>query len=165
MAEKDTVYETKIKHSGIFNFRDLYGLLYDLLTDMGYFVVEEQYSEKVKAEGKEIEIKWKASRKITDYFKFEIKVGWRILRLVDVEINKGGKKVKANKGDLEIKFAGVLIRDYESKFEVTPFHKFLRAVYEKYIIPNRIEQMEDKIIDDVIGLVNQTKSYLTLEVS
>jgi len=165
MSEKDLIYETKIKHEGVFSFKDLYNFLYDFLADAGYFVIEEGYTEKIKAEGKDLEIKWKCTKKVTDYFRFEIKVSFRILRLVDIEISKDGKKIKTNKGEVEIKFSGSLERDYESKFEVTPVHKFLRAVYDKYIIKNKIEQMEDKLIGDVLNAANQTKAYLVLEVA
>lgn len=165
MAEKDTIYETKLKHAGIFNFKELYGLIYDWLTDAGYFVAEQQYSEKITATGKEIEIKWECKKKVTDYFRFQIKLGFRLLGLIDIELNKQGKKIKTNKGQIEIKFTAILERDYESKFEITPFHKFLRSVYEKYIIPNRIGQMEDKLVEETIEIVNQTKAYLSLEVS
>jgi hypothetical protein len=163
MAELDTIYETKIKYTGLFSFNDLYNLLYDFLTDYNYFVTEEGYTEKVRAEGKEIEVKWLCLKKVTDYFRYRIKITMRLFRLLEVEITKEGKKVKMNKGDLEIKFTAILERDYENKFEISPFHKFLRAVYEKYIIKNRIEQMEDKLVEETLTFVNNTKAYLELE--
>ncbi len=162
--ESDIIYETKIKYTGVFNLNDLYNLLYDFLSDGGYFVMEEGYSEKIKAEGKEIEIKWTCLKKVTDYFRFRLKITWRLFRVVDVEIMKNGKKIKMNKGDLEIKFTSVLDRDYEHKFEISPFHKFLRAIYEKYIIKNRIEQMEEKLVEETLNFVNNTKAYLELEI-
>lgn len=165
MSEKELIYETKIKHEGVFNFKDLYNFIYDWFADKGYFIKEEGYIEKIKAEGKDIEVKWKCVKNVTDYFRFEIKIGFRILRLVDVEVAKGTKKVKTNKGEAEIKFSSSLERDYENKFETTPFHKFLRAVYDKYIIKSRIDQMEDALIGDVIEAANQTKAYLALEVT
>jgi len=162
--ESDTIYSTKIKYSGLFDFKELYNLLYDFLTDAGFFVIEESYSEKITAEGKEIEIKWGCIKKVTDYFRFRIKIDWRLFRLLDVEIVKEGKKIKMNKGNLEIKFTSILDRDYENKFEISPFHKFLRAVYEKYIIKNRIEQMEGNLVEETLNFVNNTKAYLELEI-
>ncbi|MEM1535244.1 MAG: hypothetical protein QXE64_00190 [Candidatus Pacearchaeota archaeon] len=163
MSEKELIYETKVKHDGIFDFKALYAFLYDWFADREYFIKEESYTEKIKAEGKEIEIKWKCLKKITDYFRFEIEIKWRISRLVDIEITKEGKKIKANKGEVEIKFSGTLERDYENKFETSAFTKFLRSVYDRYIIRTRIEQMEGELTKEVIDASNQVKSYLVLE--
>ncbi|MEM4647926.1 MAG: hypothetical protein QXO12_01280 [Candidatus Pacearchaeota archaeon] len=162
MGEIDKIYETKIKYGGIFDFKNVYTLIFEWLSDMGYFVVEKEYSEKIKAEGKEIEIKWTCTKKVTDYFRFIINVNWRIDNLQEIEITKE-KKIRTNKGNIEIKFSAILERDWQNKYEVSPFHKFLRAVYEKYIIPNRIEQMEEKVTEEVLDIVNNVKAYLILE--
>ncbi|MEM2772466.1 MAG: hypothetical protein QXR88_01295 [Candidatus Pacearchaeota archaeon] len=162
MGEIDKIYETKVKYSGIFDFKNIYTLIFEWLSDMGYFVVEKEYSEKIKAEGKEIEIKWICTKKVTDYFRFIINVNWRIDNLQEIEITKE-KKIRTNKGNIEIKFSAILERDWQNKYEVSPFHKFLRAVYEKYIIPNRIEQMEEKVTEEVLDIVNNIKAYLILE--
>ncbi|MEM1577698.1 MAG: hypothetical protein QXM27_01655 [Candidatus Pacearchaeota archaeon] len=162
MGEIDKIYETKVKYGGIFDFKNIYTLIFEWLSDMGYFVVEKEYSEKIKAEGKEIEIKWICTKKVTDYFRFIINVNWRIDNLQEIEITKE-KKIRTNKGNIEIKFSAILERDWQNKYEVSPFHKFLRAVYEKYIIPNRIEQMEGKVTEEVLDIVNNIKAYLILE--
>lgn len=162
MGEIDKIYETKVKYGGIFDFKNVYTLIFEWLSDMGYFVVEKEYSEKIKAEGKEIEIKWICTKKVTDYFRFIINVNWRIDNLQEIEITKE-KKIRTNKGNIEIKFSAILERDWQNKYEVSPFHKFLRAVYEKYIIPNRIEQMEEKVTEEVLDIVNNIKAYLILE--
>lgn len=161
--EKDLIYETKVKHVGIFLFKDIYNFVHDFMHDKGYFVKEDSYTEKVKAEGKEIEAKWTCFKKVTDYFAFEIKINLKVSNMIDVEVTKETKKFMANKGELEVKFSGTLVRDYENKFETTPTLKFLRGVYEKYIIRSRVIQMEDKITDDVLDVVNQLKAYLVLE--
>lgn len=140
-------------------------MVFEWFDDHGYGVKEKKYVEKVKASGKEIEIKWECKRKVTDYFRFKIKIGYRILGLVEVEVQPqgGGEKIKTNKGDVEIKVQAYLDKDYEGKWEATPFYKFLRSVYEKYIIKSRVEEMEDKLTDEALDLVNNIKSFLLLE--
>jgi hypothetical protein len=163
MSEKELICETKVKYSGIFSFKDLYNFAYDFLTDKGFFIEEKNYSEKVKPEGKEIEIKWVCLKKITDYFRYEIVINFKITGLLDIEITKEGKKFVSNKGDVEIKFSGSLERDYENKFETSAFLKFMRGVYDKYVIKSRIEKMEDKLTEIVVESANQVKAYLALE--
>jgi len=153
----------KIKQSGIFDFKSLYRYAYDWLCNEGYDVTEKVYTEKFKPNGKEVEIEWEARKKISDYFRFDLKAKWRILGLVDQEVEKDGKKLKWSKGDFEIKINGILIKDYEGKWEGSPMYKFFREIYNKYIIPGRIEQYEDKIFGEVDEFTAQIKSFLAIE--
>ena len=163
MAEKDKIFESKIKQTGIFDFKETYRFAYTWLVDNGYDVMENVYSEKVAGGAKEIEIEWVAERKVSDYFKFEIKANWRILAMTDVEVEENGKKVKMNKGQVEIKAKGTLIKDWEAKWEGQPIWKFFRGVYDKYIIRARIEQYEGKIFGEADEFLSQIKSFLAIE--
>jgi len=164
MVEKDTVFSSSMKSSGIFPFSDFYQFCYDWLSDeTGLNLSEEKYTEKLEGNSKNIDIKWSGTRKVTDYFKFEIKVEFQIRNMTNVEINQDNRKIKANKGSVQIKVKGVLIRDYEGKFETTAFNKFLRSIYEKWVITSRIEEFEEKLIGDCDEFLTQAKAYLDLE--
>jgi len=162
MAEKDKIAEKKVKHDGIFNFKETYGFLHTLLTDLGYAVEEKGYGEKTKPEGKEIDVHWVAKRKISDYFRFILKIDW-LVHMTPVEVVRDGVKIKANKGDIEIKIIGFLERDYEHKWEATAFLRFLRGVYDRYIIKTTIEGYAEDLISDVNEMTNQLKAFLVLE--
>jgi len=163
MAEKDKVIENKLKRDGIFDFKETYKFIYRWLNEENYDISEDKYQETVAGDAKDIEIKWTATKKISDYFKFEIVLSWRILRLVNVEAEKDGRKLKMNKGSFELKVKGTVIKDYEGRWENRPAMKFLRGVYDRYVIRGRIEQYEDKLIKDVNDLIEETKSFLTIE--
>lgn len=163
MVELSPVYEGKVVHTGIFNFKEFYNFLYDWFTSYQYVVIEQKYSEKIKAEGKEIEILWLCLRKISDYFRFRIKIRIFILGMVNVEIIRDGIKVKRDKGEIEVKFSSYLERDYEHKWESNPITKFLRGIYDKYIIRTRTEAYEDALAIEIDEAIAQTKSYLALE--
>jgi hypothetical protein len=164
MAEEDILFSSKIKYSGIFLFSDFYKFCYDWLTEeIGLGISEDKYSEKLAGNAKNMDIEWTGEREVTDYFKFQVKVAFKIIGLTNVEISKNNSKIKTNKGDVEVKIKGVLIRDYKGKFETNAFQKFLRSVYEKWIITSRINQMEDKIIANCDEFLSQAKAYLDLE--
>jgi len=163
MAEKDQIFSEKVKYTGIWDFKEVYRFLYDWFVDQGYKILEKGYSEKIKPDGKEIEIKWEAKRKISDYFRFLIKADWRILGMTEVEVQKEGAKVKMNKGYIEIKFTAILEKDYEHRWENTAFVKFLRGVYDRYLIRGRIDSYEDKLLGEADEVIAQTKSFLTIE--
>ncbi|MBA7670910.1 hypothetical protein ES703_79057 [subsurface metagenome] len=164
MAEKDEIFSSKIQDTGIFLFSDFYRFCYEWLVDeTDLKIIENKYSEKLEGDSKKIDVEWTGKKKVTDYFQFEIKVSFRVTNLINVEINQGNAKIKTNKGKVEVKVKGILVKDYEGKFETNAFKKFLRSIYEKWIIKSRIDQMEDKIIEDCDEFLSQAKAYLDLE--
>ena len=163
MVERDIVFTGKIKQKGIFDYPEFYRFCYEWLIDKGYWLVEKVYSEKINPDGKEVEIEWEATRKISDYFKFLLKINWRIIGMTDVEVEKNGKKIRMNKGYPEIKVAATLIKDYEHRWEGNAFLKFLRGLYDKYIIRGRIEHYEEKIYEEGDEFLAQAKAFLALE--
>jgi len=164
MPEKETIFSSKVKYSGIFSFKDFYKFCYDWLKEeTGLDVIENKYAEKIEGVTKKIEVEWSGNKKITDYFKFEAGISIKAEGLKEVEITEGGAKIKTNQGSIEVGIKGVLVRDYEGKFETTAFKKFLRGVYEKWVIAERISQYKTKISEDCDKFLNQAKAYLDLE--
>ncbi len=165
MAESDTIFNSKIKYNGIFDFGEFYQFCYDWLMEETQldFLAEEKYSEKLEGNGKNIDIEWSGERKMSDFFKTKFKVKFKIINLQKIEVNKGGVKVNTNKGTVEISIKGILVRDYQGKFERNAFQIFLRTSYEKWIIPGRIDQMEGKLFGDCDEFLAQAKAFLDLE--
>jgi len=162
MAEKKEVYKQKVKQTGYWNYKDLYNFCYNWLKDEGYKLKEKEYIEKISPAGKEIILKWEASKKITDYFKHVIEVDWHILFMKDAEVEQDGKKVSTNKGEVGITLKANLVRDYEERWEDKPFYKFLRGVYEKYIIRATKEEYEDDLEDKAKEFLKEIKAFLNL---
>lgn len=164
MAEKDTLFSSKIKYNGILDFAEFYKFCYNwLVEEAGLSIGEDKYAEKISGDSKNIDISWSGSKKITDYFKEEVKVSFQIIGLTKIEIVKEGKKIKTNNGSVEVKIKGVLVRDYEGKFETTPSKKFMRSIYEKWVIPSRLSEFEGKVVGDCDEFLSQAKAFLDLE--
>jgi len=163
MPKKD-VFESKLKNTGPVNFREFYNFCFDWLSnETNLIVAEDKYNEKNSGDSKGIEAAWTAFRKITDYFKFQVKVIWRVTGLRNIEYEKGGKKIKTNFGSVQIKVTGTLIKDYEGKFQNSPFNTFLNKIYEKVLIKARIEHYEDKLMADCDEFLDQAKAFLATE--
>ncbi len=163
MVEQDKVWGGKVKHTGIFSFSELYEFVYDWCMDEGYKVREKKYSEKILGESKVIEIEWECDKRVSDYFKFRFKLQWMITGLKKIEVKKDDQKITMNSGAVEIKYTATIYKDYESRWENQPIWKFLRGVYDRYIIRPRIDYYEDKVEDDLRELITQTKAFLALE--
>ena len=163
MVEKDKLFASKIKHKGIFDFTSTYKVLYEWLVDEGYDVNEKAYKENIGAGGaKEIEIEWIALRKISDYFRFVLKIQFHVLGMTDVEVEIDGVKQKMNKGQFELKVTSTLEKDYENRWENKAGFKFLRTLYDRYLISGRIEDYEGKLLAEMDEFIAQVKAFLAL---
>ena len=163
--EKETVFSSTVKYVGIFSFPDFYNFCYEWVKEeIGMSLLSEtKYEEKLKGDIKEITVEWEGKKELTDFFRFDIEVKFEIKNLKNVEITQSGKKIKMNEGSVKLIAKGILVRDYKGKFEMSAFKKFLRSIYEKWVITGRIEEFKDKIAGDCDTFLNQAKAYLDLE--
>jgi hypothetical protein len=164
MAQKNVIYSGKVAQVGYWNYGDVYAMLYGWLKDNGYNVTENVYKEKLSGAGKEVIIDWDANKKVTDYFKFTMNLNWHILMMKDAEVEIDGKKVKTNKGELEIGFKGFIVKDYEGRWEDNPFHKFLRGIYDGYVIRKTIDEYEGDIQEETKAIISDLKAFLRIPV-
>lgn len=164
MSEKEILFSSKVKHAGVFSFAAFYKFCYDwLVEETGLLLQETRYTEKIKGDVKEIDVEWEGFKKLTDYFKFEMKVKFKVLGLKEVQIKKGDATIKTNEGQVEVAVKSTLVRDWQGNFEKTSFQKFLREIYDKWVIPSRIDQLEGKIIGDSDEFLGEAKAWLALE--
>ena len=134
MSEKELVIKEKIETSGLFDFPAFYGYAHSWLKNEGYGVSEDKYGEHILGNSRNIEIEWKATKELSDYFKVEI--------AVDIK--------------------GILIRDPESKWEGGYLSRFMRDVYDNYIIQGKIDEMKNKVSSDIVSLKEELKAFLDL---
>ena len=163
MAEKNILLKETLEHNGIFSFSELYEYAYKWFKEESYGVIEEKYKEKVSGNARDIEFEWKCTKQVSDYFKMEIGVITESTGLTDVEAEVEGKKKKMNKGRIRIDFKGTLVRDPESKWDVSPFYRFLRDLYNKYVIPSTVDTQEDNVKKDVKDVKETLKAFLELQ--
>ena len=162
MGTKKTVFAQEIKQKGHFNYRELYETAFSFLKDKGYRVEEHKYEEKISADGKEINLKWESPKKVSDYFNNLIKTSWSIRGLVDTEVEIDGKRTQTNKGEVKIKVESTLERDYDGEWEKKPLWKFLRGIYDRYIIRTTMDEYENRLAGDSAEFIGELKGFLQL---
>ncbi|MEK6927287.1 MAG: hypothetical protein AABX11_02540 [Nanoarchaeota archaeon] len=162
MPEKDVLIKEKLEHVGLFDYGEFYAYAYNWFKNENYSIVENKYTEKAGGSSRDIEFEWTAGSKLSDYFKSEINFKIVVDGMSDVEVEIDGKKKKMNKGRVRMEFKGVLHRDIAGKYESTGFYMFLRGIYNKYVIPNRVDVMEDKVKDDTRDFKEKLKAFLEM---
>ena len=154
-----------IKHKGFLDFNGLIKGIPRWLTQHGYDVVQKGHSQKQTGSGGYLEANWEATREATDYVMFKIKVDIWLRDLNDVAVERNGKTVKMNRGNIEITFNSEMSKDYNKIFsnkegEVTEFNKFIREIYEKHIIKSKLSAMEDKLLLETQTLMEYVRTFL-----
>ncbi|MCA9485691.1 MAG: hypothetical protein KC506_02505 [Nanoarchaeota archaeon] len=162
MAEKDQILKEELEHSGLFDFKGIYSFLHSWLIESNHDVDEEKYGEKTSGNSRDIDIQWKAQKKMSDYFKAEYKIVFEIKNMTEVEVEIDGKKKNMNKGIIKIKITGTLVMDHSGKWESTPFSRFTRDVYNKFVIPSRISAVSGTISNTVVQLKENAKAFMEL---
>ena len=150
----------RITYSGIFDVDELFGAIKSFFNERKYTFIQEEHTETIKTSGREIKINISPERNVDEYVKFKINLevlGWRC---TDVLIDEDGKKVKKQRGDLEIRFKSSMAKNYKKTFKGNKFGEFLRQTYEKYITKDRLSKYEDKLTDETNELINRIKTTL-----
>lgn len=162
MADRMEVIKERFEVYGLVDFKGIYSFANNWLVEDDFTVAEETYTERLLGNAKELNIQWKAFKEYSDYFKAELRIKFDVKNLKDVEVEIDGKKKKMNDGRVWMEIKGLLVKDMESKWDATPFNRFLRDIYNKYIIPSRIDTMEEKVKADVRQYKEALKAYADL---
>ena len=152
----------KVKQDSLFDLNEFYKQLWRWFELYDYNFAEQEYIDMEEPKGKHIELLWYADKKIDKYVKFVITVGFLILGIKEVEIEKGGVKVKTKKGSVEMRISAYLAKDYDDKWSDTPTKKGIRLLYERYIARKRLDIYGGKLEKEAYVLLNDIRSFLAM---
>tara|TARA_Y100000034_G_scaffold133517_1_gene199185 strand:+ start:325 stop:873 length:549 start_codon:yes stop_codon:yes gene_type:complete len=131
-----------IRYVGIFDFDGLYKAMVGWLKARRYWFHEDTYKHKPGGPfGRELEIKWKAEKNVTEFYMNTIGVFFHIWDLSDVEVIKDGKKKKLQKARMEIHIDSDLVLEYQDKWAKNKFTSALFDFYRKYVIKREIDSL------------------------
>lgn len=162
MGGVDRIGEKKIEYHGYFDFKDLYRLLEDLIgEDYNYGIAEDEFVRDMS--GGEIEVIWTCKKDINNFLRYRIVVKIYVTGLEGAKIKRGGRKVKMQKGDVEIRLMAYLETDYEDRWEANAFLRFLKGIYKKYLYKNTLENHEDKLHQEVWNIADELKGFFQIQ--
>ncbi len=181
MGVVSQIPEFKVKYSDVFSLRNLYIMMHQLLLEEGWrgmdgdadhSDIETLYSENIYQKGihrggKEMWIWWRAQKfwegKYSGYFKNFLDIDMHVVYSQDVEAIHQGKKIRAQKGEIEMFFRPKIESDYgEFKWANHWFLKHIQHLYEHRLIHGEIEKREKELWRDVYRIHAKVKDYLEL---
>lgn len=127
-------YPLLIKHKGVFDYEGLYKMMHAWLISKRFLFHENKYKDKVSTPfGNEIEITWVAEKKVTEFIKEWITIEFHMWDFSEVEVIKDGKKTKAAKTRMEIKFKAQIELDYSRRFSEYGAGEFTKKLGKFYV--------------------------------
>ena len=154
-----TVYkDTQLTVRGVFDVFRIREEVARSIWERKYFMFERGNSVREFPDGKELEMDFNAFKKVDDYVKFIITIKFLILKYNEVEVD--GKVMGS--GVAIISFTSEMEKDWKNRFRMEGFKNFLREVYEKYVIPDKLLRREKELWEETTAIMNAAKNVLEM---
>lgn len=146
---------TRVKFKDVFNLKELYEALKDWLIEYGWGGVESDgkwegpadehfevlYLERIYPAGEKEHWWYWRLQKVpypNSYIKWHLDIDWHNVMIVPTEVMREGKKLKAHKGEVEIKMWAYLEFDVGNKWSKHPILKLFNKVFPRRIFKKEI---------------------------
>lgn len=161
MSEFDYVHPPssplKVVQDSTFDMNELYKLGRSWFDKHRYDFYEKEYISSQKEEDvKNASIKWEADRKVDDYVKFHIESRIKFKNLREVE----GKKKILSSGEVSVSTEAFLELDYDGDWDKGFMARFVRGVYDKFIISGKIEKDKAGLDKETLDFFNEVRTFL-----
>ena len=168
-AEVVTSYN--INRNDILHLKNLYMLLHEWLVEHDYGArndadfPETYLLHREGPAGKEMWWRWRCSRDPlgeNKRWRFDLNVDVHVLTMKDVEVAIGGKKYKANQGEVEVQCSAVLVEDPEGLFKKGMFKDMQKLLYKR-LWKQQYEQLKDDLRKEAFEFRDAAATFLTIE--
>lgn len=156
MVHKDKIIkDIEFNYEGVFDFREFLHLLRAFFKRYDYDIDEKVYALSKKGGLNNTKIKWDCDRKLDDYNHAYIKPTINLRDYKESYVN-GAKVVD---GKLSVEVDAEVERDYSEQWKKHPTKKFVRAVYEKYVVSGKQKNVDNAVRNLVQNLIAEMKQY------
>lgn len=168
-ADKFETWPANVRYDGVFDFDGLYTTIVEYLRHHNYWFYETLYKHKPWSPlGTELVMKWRAERKLDEYYIYALNFEWHFMDFHHVEVIRDGKKVQLTKAYFYVIIRGEAIADWQG-FEDSNhggFVKRLGQFFRSKIIDREI--LYDYIyplFDEVTSVQQIIQDFCNMEAS
>jgi hypothetical protein len=163
LAEKKIVYQDRfVAFEGLFDLKGLFRIICKWFDERGYDMFENKNYEEVYEDGKKIIFELIPYKKVSDYYKLEIRIFVVFENLKEVEIEIKGVKQRLLKGRANFTFDAILVTDYENRWETRPAYYFYRALIDKFVYKSYTDRYEAELVKEAKEIQEEVKAYLNM---
>ncbi len=159
MTKTEEIYpKAKFKWKGTCDLKLLYSKIKTWIEEEEYAVSEKSYGERVKPNGKQLEIVWEARKEEGSYFQKKIFLEIFGIGISEVEVEREGKRLKLHSGELEISLHAEITLNASDDWH----DGFVHTLYQDYIIKEKIDEEKINLYKDVHNFMDEVKAFLSL---
>ncbi|MBN1646092.1 hypothetical protein JW868_03585 [Candidatus Woesearchaeota archaeon] len=163
MSEVTTLIDGRpIHYEGLMKPKELLKNVQEWFYKMGYDWLESKNWEEIYEDGKQLTVEIYPYKKVSDYYKYEIRIFFLFSQLREVEVEHHGVKHKYYRGKLKITMDCFLITDWEGKWDLNAKYYLFRTILDKFIYRKRSHMYEQKCYRECLEIEEEIKSYLNL---
>ena len=158
MAEEQQVIKVSINKQSIFKFKDFYDFYYNLVTSLGFDIFEDTFFRK----GDNTAFEWTCTKDVDDYTKYKIWSKCKVLKAKTVKVKREGIPETMEKADVSVVAKGKIVTDWQNRWGANPLTKFLKGLFDKYLLKSTFDSRKKEIIGIVNLIENELKSFFDL---
>jgi hypothetical protein len=163
-----------VVYKDVYSWEYFYMLLHEWLVDEGYGSADDEdwqeliYEQLETPIGKEIFLRWRFQKPgqatFAKLFKYEVDIDIHILGQNPVEVVLDGKKIKADKGEIEVKVNADLLNDPDKVIRDKWWYKLpmVEKLVWRFFLKNAKDTQKGILRGDMNALQAAIKSYLNL---
>ena len=187
--EAKVVEEFRVKYKDVFHLKNLYIMMHEYLYEEGWYGmpeaqkapnkyasnahanIEKLYLEKfcqkgLHQGGKEMWLWWRVFKmpdsKWNSYFRYRLDIDFHMVYIQNIEVMHQGKKMKIQKGEIEMFIRPWIEADYQSHWEKHWFLKHVQEMYEMRVLSQEMEKREKELWREGYRLQGVIKRYLNM---
>lgn len=161
-----------IKYKDVFSLEYLYLLMHEWLVIEGYAdrddpkFPETFYLQRESPGGKEVWFRWRPTKVPPEdrsgLWRYEFDIDAHVLGLNQVELIKDGKKIKADKGEIEIKSSVYLVFAYDQAWKNHPLWRKHKEWIKTTLLKNKFNFHKAQITEESRRFQEAIKTYLRM---
>ncbi len=163
----------RLKYKDVFDLKGFYEAVHEWLlendwkdkeTKLDYW--ENYYGERIAQGGmREIWIQWRPWKIPNDDMKIEyyLDFDWHCIAVTNTEIVRDGKKIKLNKGEVELKIRAYIEKTYEKELEQYGILKPFVKLFTQKAYNNELEMREKELYQETYALQNFIKQWFKMK--
>src|SRR3989338_8808589 len=176
--------EFRVKYNDVFSLRNLYMMMRTTLLEEGWKGAdgtddgsdfETYYSENMFQKGghrggKEMWIYWRLQKDFgpanrpNPYFRNHLEIDMHMVYMENIEVVHMGKKMTAQKGEIEMFFRPYMNADVGGKWGAHKLLRHFRHIFEDRLMRVEVEKKEKDLWRESYRIQNKVKQYLELRV-
>lgn len=134
VEKKQVLYDLRTTYNGPFVVEDFYGEVERWIGEKGFEKEPKKKLEHITKNGKRIEWLIEAHHELDDLHHGIVVIHTLMDNVKEVVINRGGKKMRVDNGDVLVVINGFLqTHIHGSFFQVKPVYYFIRTVIDRFI--------------------------------